>query len=156
MSVLLAMLSDSAIPIAGFGAVISYLLTYIGRRRTERPDEEQLALPPRPTLTDRINQLRDNLASSASLIDEINAELKLQTTALERVRAEAEENQRLVELNKAQADAVREVMAKAVHAAQQQAARKGSKQQWWFFGAGLAFSIPLGVGVNYLYDLIAH
>ncbi|GAA3554240.1 hypothetical protein GCM10022222_42370 [Amycolatopsis ultiminotia] len=154
---LFGVLREALAPIleAAVGAAVSLVLGMLGIRQRPSNGQERDE-PQRPTLNDRINELRDNLASSAFLIDEINAELQLQTTALDRIRAEAEENQRLAELNKAQADAVREVMSKTLNDAQRKAASKGSKQQWLFFGAGLAFSVPLGVVVNFLYDVIAH
>lgn len=80
----------------------------------------------------------------------VQSEVDLQVTALTKVKAEAEENQRLAELNKEQAEAVRRVIASTNEAA----AKPNRRQQWLFFLAGLFFSIPLGVGVNFLYDLI--
>lgn len=100
----------------------------------------------------KVEVLRENLAISGQLIAEIEAEFALQIVALDRIKAEAEENQRLAELNKTEADAVRLVITTA----QTQAAKPSRRQQWLFFLAGLFFSIPLGVGVNFLYDMIAH
>jgi hypothetical protein len=60
-----------------------------------------------PSLAERIDQLRVILAESSALINEINAEIQLQTTALDRIRAEAEDNRRLASLHQKEADAVR-------------------------------------------------
>lgn len=45
-------------------------------------------------------------------------------------------------------------MRAVIASANDKAARPAKRQQWLFFGAGLVFSIPLGIGVNYLYDVI--
>ena len=55
----------------------------------------------------QIVMLRQNLDSSKRLIREINAEFDLQVAAAEKIKAEAEQNQRLAELNADQARAVR-------------------------------------------------
>jgi sensor c-di-GMP phosphodiesterase-like protein len=131
------------VSLAGVGA--SGLLANIARRvgRRAAPESE-------PDITDRIEQLRSHLGTSAALIKQIESEFQLQVAALDKIKAESEENQRLAELNREQAEAVRAVIASA----NEKAAKPAKRQQWLFFGAGLFFSIPLGVGVNYLYDLI--
>ena len=103
-----------------------------------------------PTLTDRINALRSNLAASAFLIEEINAEFDLQTAAAERIRAEAEENQRLAALHKEEAEAVRTLVERT----QAKASRLAGRQQWLFFLAGLLFAVPLGVAGNFAFELV--
>lgn len=129
----------------GLGA--SGILTDLGRRLGRRAAPE----PVEPDITDRIEQLRSHLGTSATLIKQIESEFQLQVVALERIKAESEENQRLAELTREQADAVRGVIASA----NDRAAKPAKRQQWLFFGAGLFFSIPLGIGVNFLYDLVA-
>jgi hypothetical protein len=114
------------------------------------------APPPPPTLSDRIERLRKNLSESTSLMSAINAELHVQTTALERIRAEADENQKLAALHKNEAEAVRLLVATTIERSSQgKTARQIRRSQWLFFLAGLIISIPIGVGVNFLYDLIA-
>jgi hypothetical protein len=120
--------------------------------RQKRRIGEQLT--PAPTLTDRIETLRENLGQSSTLINEINAELQLQTAALERIRAEAEENQRLAALHREEADAVRQLVSTTIEGAQSESVKQSKRSSWLFFLAGLLFSVPLGVGVNFLYDLI--
>lgn len=107
-------------------------------------------------LPDRIERLRQNLSQSSSLIEEINAELHVQTTALDRIRAETEENQKLAALHKDEAEAVRQLIATTIEHSQGRATKVSKRSQWLFFLAGLLFSVPLGVGVNFLYDLIAN
>ncbi|MDQ3402891.1 MAG: hypothetical protein M3548_05795 [Actinomycetota bacterium] len=135
-----------AILVSALGVVASGVVAQIARtvgRRT-RPDAAE------PNTVDRIEQLRANLGASALLIKQIEAEFQLQVAALGRIKAESEENRRLAELSREQADAVRAVIASA----NTQAARPAKRQQWLFFLAGLFFSIPLGIGVNFLYDAI--
>jgi hypothetical protein len=109
---------------------------------------------PAETLAGRVEALRANLAQSGSLIEEINAELHLQTTALDRIRAEAEQNQRLAALHKVEADAVRDLVAATIEGAQARAAHPSRRQQWLFFLAGLFFSVPLGVVGNFVYAML--
>lgn len=45
-------------------------------------------------------------------------------------------------------------MRAVIAGANDKAARPPKRQRWLFFGAGLVFSIPLGIGVTYLYDVI--
>ncbi|MFI5589862.1 hypothetical protein ACIA5G_32770 [Amycolatopsis sp. NPDC051758] len=100
----------------------------------------------------KVDLLRRNLEQSGWLTTEIEAEFQLQIIALERIKAEADENQKLAALHQDEADAVRAV----IESAQVKGERPVKRQQWLFFLAGLFFSIPLGVGVNFLYDLITH
>ncbi|MCA1709321.1 MAG: hypothetical protein LC808_41000, partial [Actinobacteria bacterium] len=79
---------------------------------------------------------------------------ELQTTALARIRAEAEQNRRLAALHQDEADAVRELMEATLRRAQTQSTMLSGQQQWRFFFGGLFFSIPLGVVGNLLYDLV--
>jgi hypothetical protein len=101
-------------------------------------------------LDDQIVQLRSNLESSSDLIREINAEFQLQAAAAEKIKAEAEQNQRLAELNAEQAQAVKEL----VESVQNRASRIGGRQQWLFFLAGVLFSVPLGVAGNFVFELV--
>jgi hypothetical protein len=133
----------------GVGAVLAARL---GRKLDAAPrvgSEEPVS-----SLPDRIEHLRQNLSQSSSLIDEINAELQVQVTALDRIRAEAEENQRLAALHKDEAEAVRQLIATTIEHSQGRATKLSKRSQWLFFLAGLLSSVPLGVGVNFLYDLI--
>jgi hypothetical protein len=70
--------------------------------RLLRPDE---SIP--TTFDDRIAKLRSNLESSSDLIREINAEFDLQVAAAEKIKAEAEQNHQLAQLNAEQAKAVK-------------------------------------------------
>jgi sensor c-di-GMP phosphodiesterase-like protein len=131
----------------GFSTALAWFARKLNRSSRRRPDE-----PEKPSLVDRINALRDNLDSSAAIITEINAELHLQTASLDRIRAEAEENQRLAALSKDEADAVRAV----IESAQAKGEKPARRQQIFWFFSGLLASIPIGIVVNFLYDLIAH
>lgn len=108
----------------------------------------------RPTLADRIEELRAILSQSSAITAEINAEVELQTTALERIRGEAERNRQLAALHQDEADAVRELIEVTLRRAQTQSTDLSGRQQWRFFFGGLFFSIPLGVVGNLLYDLV--
>jgi hypothetical protein len=77
--------------LSAVGAVFTLILAV---RRTRFDSDKQ-----EPSLDDRILQLHDHLAESASLIAQIQAEFRLQEAALEKIKAEAERNQRLAELH---------------------------------------------------------
>ncbi|MGH3929028.1 MAG: hypothetical protein ACRDTF_03515 [Pseudonocardiaceae bacterium] len=119
-------------------------------RRAERDTDRAV----RPTLAERIEDVRANLSQSSAIIAEINAEVELQTTTLERIRAEAEQNRRLAALHQDEADAVRELVEATLRRTQTQSAMLSSRQQWGFFFGGLLFSIPMGIAGNLLYDLV--
>ena len=131
---------------ATYGSIFMAMGVLVARWAAARSEAD---LPVR-TLTDRINALRSNLAASALLIEEINAEFELQTKAAERIRAEAEENRRLAALHKEEAKAV----ATLVERTQARAARLAGRQQWLFFLAGLLFAVPLGVAGNFAFELV--
>jgi len=137
----IALLSSLA---AGVGSVIS---AWQGRRQSSSEPQAQ-------TIDDRINDLRSNLAASSDLIGEINAEFELQVAAAERIKAEAEENQKLAALNEEEAEAVRKVVERTIEGAQTRASKVGGRQQWLFFLAGLLAAIPLGVAGNFAFELV--
>ena len=64
---------------------------------------------PKP-LDEQIDKLRLNLESSKQLIEQINAEFDLQAAAAAKIKAEADQNQRLAELNADQAQAVKNLV----------------------------------------------
>jgi hypothetical protein len=136
--------------------ILSLVAAYFARRINRAASAEAEIAVAEESLTDRIEGLRSNLKQSTVLMDEINAELGLRTAALDRIRQEAEENRRLAALHADEAEAVKNLVASTIEGARAQADKPAKRQQWLFFLAGLFFSIPLGVGVNFLYDLITH
>jgi hypothetical protein len=62
--------------------------------------------------------------------------------------------QRLAELKKEEAEAVRKLVEKTVESAQSKVAKLGSLQQWLFFLDGLLSSVPVGVIGNYAFDYL--
>jgi len=135
-------------------AVATFELSPARASHSARQAERDTDRAVRPTLADRIEDLRANLNQSSAIITEINAEVELQTTTLERIRAEAEQNRRLAALHQDEADAVRELVEATLRRAQTQSTKLSGRQQWGFFFGGLLFSIPLGVVGNFLYDLV--
>ncbi|MFW2239273.1 hypothetical protein ACVH9Z_34350 [Rhodococcus opacus] len=132
--------------LAVIGVVVSLATARQARHLTpDKPDSEQ------PSMTARIEALRENLALSATILDEIHTELQVRTTALEQVRAEAEENQRLADLNADAAAAVKSLLARTIEAAQEEASKRDSKKQRLYFVSGLALAVPLAVVANFLY-----
>jgi hypothetical protein len=102
--------------LAGAVSFVSITLVVIGvanRPRTVSP-------------VDRVAQLRANLETSKYLIEQINAEFDLQVAAAEKIKAEAEQNQRLAELNAEQAQAVKRFDSYAAHQFSQATALQAS------------------------------
>lgn len=122
-------------------------------RASARKLEDRIAKSA-PSLSDRIEVLRCNLVASASVIAEITAEMNVQTTALDRIRAEAEQNRALAALHKDEADAVKHLVEATIHTAQSTTAKQGKRQQWLFFLSGLLLGIPLSILANFVYDLL--
>lgn len=114
---------------------------------------EAAAARPAPTpLLSKIAQLRSILGDSAQLAAEINTELELRASELERLTAEVEQKQLLAELNADQAEAVQERLQAIVEGAHAETARVGTRQQWRIFLLG-AFTSPfLGVVGSYLFE----
>jgi hypothetical protein len=136
--------------LVGVGALASFWLVMIGRR----PSRGSATAAPSTPLGQRITALRDGLTASHELISEITAELDLQTSALERIRAEAEENQRLAALHQAEADAVRRLVETSMAKAQTESTALSTRQQWIFFLAGAVLAVPLGVLGNVVYSYL--
>lgn len=122
---------------APLGAVLLWFVLTPGKPYT-LPLDEKVAL------------LRANLESSSQLIQQINAEFALQAAAAEKIKAEAEQNQRLAELNAEQAQAVKTL----VESVQAQASKAGGRQQWRFFLAGLLVAILTGVIGNFAFEFV--
>jgi hypothetical protein len=135
------------VAVLGLGA--SFISFSTARRRTQ-------ATPGSSILSDRIELLRENLSTSSSLIEEISAELQVQTTALDRIRTEAEENRRLAALHQDEADAVRQLVETTIQRAQGMSMVRNKQQQWLFFLAGLFLAVPLGVAGNFVYALVVN
>ncbi|MFB9726756.1 hypothetical protein [Haloechinothrix salitolerans] len=142
-------------PIAAIlSAFLSLAITFVALRQsripTREPSDEE-----RSTLTGRVDDLREYLRQSSLIIEELNAELHVQTSALERMRAEAEQNQRLAALHQDEADAVRKLVDTTIKDAHEEAAAIGRRIQWKFFLGGLLASIPIGFIANVIYGLLS-
>jgi hypothetical protein len=136
----------TAVAIASGSALLQ--MAQQGQRRSKELTAERQS-----PLSNRIEMLRDNLKVSDAIIAEITAELNLQMTSLDRIRAEAEENRNLAALHKDEADAVKKLV-ETIHTAQNTTTEQGKRQQWMFFVAGLLLGIPPSVLANFVYDLV--
>ncbi|WP_157621629.1 hypothetical protein [Saccharothrix sp. NRRL B-16348] len=131
--------------------------------------EEKPSTTSRPAnhlpLEERIKILSENLQESRSLMDEISIELTAQAAKIAEARAEAEHHKSLAAAHEEAAEAMDKLVETTVRRVQGEiterqelASRLNAKrnrwQQWLFFLAGLLASIPLGLLVNFVYDLI--
>ncbi|MBB5960747.1 hypothetical protein FHS29_007375 [Saccharothrix tamanrassetensis] len=99
------------------------------------------------------------------MINEISVELEAQAAQIKEARAEVEHNKGLAAVHREAAEAVDKLVETTVRRVQteitvkqESASRENVKrtklQQWLFFLAGLFASIPIGLLVNFVYDLI--
>ncbi|MEU7855230.1 hypothetical protein [Nonomuraea sp. NPDC049141] len=139
---------DSAVLLALLGvallALMAFALLYLwvrDRRRIERADED-----PGKALKGRIDRVNRAFAEAASLMNDLRRDLEAQQIAREALVAQAEEQQRLLEVNEEQAEKIRHILVGETKAT----IRMERRQQWMFFALGLAASIPIGVLINLL------
>lgn len=85
-----------AILVAVVGSFASLISAWWSQRKARRSEE-----PAGRDIQQRIEQLQGHLNSSAELMAEIQAEFRLQEASLERIKTDAERNQRLAALHQA-------------------------------------------------------
>ncbi|MBV2366575.1 hypothetical protein ACFPZ0_00725 [Streptomonospora nanhaiensis] len=90
-----------------------------------------------PGLEERIDRAHARLREGAELVEEVSAELETRRLALERLRIEHEQYERLAALDREQAQAVARLVEATVEKGHQRAGRAALAQQMWFFALGL-------------------
>lgn len=107
----------------------------------------------------RAEQLSQLLDEAQELLVEMQTEMDLRVSRLKLLQAEQETQQREIEmlervqkLNMEQTHAITQFMQGKIAEVHRQLEVKADKKQWVFFIAGMAFSIPLGLFVNWLFD----
>ncbi|MFD8529437.1 hypothetical protein ACFV0L_18655 [Streptosporangium canum] len=123
--------------------------TYVGTRTLGRGTRARLAEAredPRQSLDHRITEVNRAFAEAASLMGDLQRDLASQQAVREALVAQAEEQQRLLEINQDQAENIRHILVGETKAT----IRAERRTQWMFFGLGLAASIPVGVAINLL------
>ncbi|MEU6778577.1 hypothetical protein ABZ912_05190 [Nonomuraea angiospora] len=106
----------------------------------------QAAEDPRERLRQRAQVVTEAVSEAAKLMDELRRDLEAQQAAREALVAQAEEQQRLLEINQEQAEKIRHILIGETKAT----IRAEQRQQWMFFALGVVVSIPIGVMINIL------
>lgn len=101
---------------------------------------------PAERLKRRIRRVNEAFADAATLLDELRRDLEAQQIARERILAEAEHQQGLLELNRDEAEKI----GKLITGETQATIRAGRRRDWMFFVLGIAVSVPVGILVNHI------
>ncbi|MBG0833121.1 hypothetical protein HS041_36055 [Planomonospora sp. ID67723] len=123
------------------GVIVVVLFLHRFERRLEQIED-----PPRERLGRRIAAVNAAFTEAARLMDELQRDLAAQQAAREAIIAQAEEQQRLLEINQEQAEKIRHILVGETKAT----IRAERRQQWLFFALGAAMSVPIGVAINLL------
>ncbi|MFI6290434.1 hypothetical protein ACIBEJ_02560 [Nonomuraea sp. NPDC050790] len=120
-------------------------------RRTERQREVEIfplevRSDPGERLRTRIKAVNDAFTEAAILMDELRRDLEAQQTVREALLAEADSQQKLLEIDKEQAEKIRQILVGETKAT----VRAERRHQWMFFVLGISMSVPIGVFVNWI------
>jgi hypothetical protein len=88
------------------------------------------------------------LRVTAELVSELQAEMEATMAALERLRIQNEEYEKLAAVREQEAQAVRRLVESVISGAHTELERSSRRDQALFFVAGLVASVPLGMLVN--------
>ncbi len=80
------------------------------------------------------------------LMDDLRRDVEAQQAAREVLLTQAEEQQRLLSVNREQAEKIRQILVGETKAT----VRAERRQQWMFFALGVLVPIPIGVLINLL------
>lgn len=84
--------------------------------------------------------------AATTLMDDLQREIAAQQAALRELTRQAEEQQRLRDIDPEQAERIRQILVGETKAT----IRAERRQQWMFFALGVLASIPIGVAINLL------
>ncbi|MER7363302.1 hypothetical protein [Nonomuraea wenchangensis] len=101
-------------------------------------------LDPAERLKRRVIAINATFSEAATLMSDLQRDLAAQQAAREVLVAQAEEQQRLLEVNEEQAEKIRQILIGETKAT----IRAERRQQWMFFALGVVVSIPIGVMIN--------
>ncbi|WP_405085056.1 hypothetical protein [Microbispora sp. NBC_01389] len=121
------------------------ILGWLGRGRN-RERLGAAADKPGKRLNDWIKAVNDAFTEAATLMHELQRDLRAQQAAREALLTEAERQQKLLEVDQEQAEKIREILVGETKAT----IRAERRQQLLFFALGLAASVPIGVFVNWI------
>ncbi|WP_431928586.1 hypothetical protein [Nonomuraea jabiensis] len=133
-------LKATAFPTALLVASLGLIWTHTRRRIAAAAED------PGQTLRRRIAEVNRAFAETASLMDDLGRDLEAQQVARDALVLQADEQQRLLEINQEQAEKIRHILVGETKST----IRAERRQQWMFFALGILVSIPIGVAINLL------
>jgi hypothetical protein len=133
-------------PLAASIVIIATFAIMLINRQQARRRLAQAAEDPGQVLRDRISQVDAAFTEAASLMDDLRRDLEVQQATRDALVAQAEEQQRLLEVDQEQAERIRQILVGETKAT----IRAERRQQWMFFALGVATSIPIGIMINLL------
>jgi hypothetical protein len=130
--------------------------TALGKARVDETRERMGQLTPLfaklEGLEESLRALRDNVQHIRDAVPELEAELGIRTAMINRLKAEAESFDRLKDASRAEAEAVQELIDRTIARDQALSQRSVAGRERLYFLAGLLFSMPIGILVNFIYD----
>ncbi|MFI9841604.1 hypothetical protein ACIHFD_31535 [Nonomuraea sp. NPDC051941] len=136
-----------AVAIAAAIMVLPVYLVASGEGRTQA-EEDPAKEDPAQVLRRRVQAVNQAFTEAVALMDLLRRDLDAQQAAREALLAEAERQQRLLELNEEEAEKIRQILIGETKAS----IRAGRRRELRFFLAGIllsaALSIPIGIWVN--------
>ncbi|MGV9380529.1 hypothetical protein ACWDRB_32275 [Nonomuraea sp. NPDC003707] len=139
-------LSDILIQLA-IGVVplgIAYLAFRAATEAKFKATLEKAAEDPAQALRDQIASVDKAFTEATRLMDNLRREFEAQEAARDALIAQAQEQQRLLEVNEEQAEKIRQILVGETKAT----IRAERHQQWMFFALGVVVSIPIGIMIN--------
>ncbi|MFD1932224.1 hypothetical protein ACFSKW_12140 [Nonomuraea mangrovi] len=125
------------------GAIYSMVLAFREHRDLQAALSEAEE-DPKELLQRRIHRVNEAVALAASEMQALQRDLEAQQAASSALLAQAEEQQRLLEINQEQAERIRHILVGETKAT----IRDEGRKQWMFFALGIVVSIPIGVAIN--------
>lgn len=115
-------------------------------RKRRRTAVEQAERSPAERLRELNAQVAASMQNTASLLERLSRELEDQKAAAEATIAEGEERARWLEINREEAEKVRQLIVGET----KETLRAQRRRDWMLLGAGALLSIPIGVLINLL------
>lgn len=116
-------------------------------RDREQLDRERLS--PK-SMNSRIDGATDALRTAAGLMDELQAEMNARAAALERIRAENVQYEKLAAVNKEEAEAVSKLIETVIGTAHTRLSRTTRRDQILFFALGLVAGVLVPLVISWL------
>ncbi|MFJ2034323.1 hypothetical protein [Streptosporangium sp. NPDC087985] len=135
--------------ILGVGATLGGplgVVAVVQEMLADRARLQQAAEDPHERLYRRIQAVNKAFTEAAGLMDELRRDLEAQQATREALLVEAERQQRLLEINKDEAEKIRQILIGETKAT----IRAERRRQWMYIGIGALLSIPVGVFVNWI------